>query len=336
MSKEAQIFPTHTPELFQTAVKRAAELLRAGEVIAVPTETVYGLAANALNAQAVGRIFEVKGRPAENPVIVHVANLAMARHCASQWPNLAEKLAASFWPGPLTLVLPRSPEIPDIVTARGPTVGLRWPGHPFTQALIRDCEFPLAVPSANPFGQVSPTNAEHVRKMLGDKIPLIVEGGQSQVGIESAVVDLTVAPPQLLRPGIIPVESLIAVIGEVRLANPAGPGTLKSPGMLPRHYAPKAKVLIWSWTDEVELRSQMASRGLQLDQTHVIAHTKIPGDLGFGRVSLIPHDPPAFARAIYAELHKCDEAGARWIVIEAPPETSAWHAIADRLRRAAS
>src|SRR6185369_6640897 len=141
--------------------------------------------------------FAAKGRPAHNPIIVHVADLAMARRCVTEWPQAAAQLAASFWPGPLTIVLPRAREIPDIVTAGGPTVGVRWPSHPFIQAVIRECGFPLAAPSANPSNQVSPTNAEHVRKNLGGKIKLIVDGGQSQVGIESTVIDLTTNPPRV-------------------------------------------------------------------------------------------------------------------------------------------
>src|SRR6516164_3682583 len=160
----AEILPTHTPALFQTAVRRAAELLRAGEVVALPTETVYGLAANALAPRAVSRIFITKGRPAHNPIIVHVASLDLARHCVAHWPGLVDKLARAFWPGPLTLVLPRANSIPDVVTAGGSTVGVRWPSHPFIQAVIRECGFPLAAPSANPSNALSPTTADHVRK----------------------------------------------------------------------------------------------------------------------------------------------------------------------------
>ncbi len=212
---KTEILSTHTPELFQKAVLRAAELLRAGEVVALPTETVYGLAANALDEKAVAKIFQIKGRPANNPIIVHVAGNEMAKRCVKNWPALADKLSKAFWPGPLTLVLPRAEIIPEIVTAGGETVGIRWPGHPFIQAVIRECDFPLAAPSANLSGQISPTNAEHVRAQLGGKIPLIVDGGQSQVGIESTVLDLTVSPPRILRPGMIHAESLAAVCGEV-------------------------------------------------------------------------------------------------------------------------
>ena len=333
----AEILPTHTSTLFNVAVKRAAELLRAGGVVALPTETVYGLAANALDASAVEKIYEAKGRPKHNPIIVHVASLEMARGCASAWPESANKLAKAFWPGPLTIVLPRAKKIPGIVTADGETVGIRWPSHPFMQAVIRECGFPLAAPSANRASEVSPTNAEHARKNLGDKIPLIVDGGQSQVGIESTVVDLTTTPPQVLRPGMIHVESLVATVGEVRSGkSEAGSQKLKSPGLLQKHYAPKAKLVILNWRDDAGLRSQLSTFNFQFSTCHIIAHTKIPSGENYGRVSVIPHDAEAFARAIYAELHRCDEAGARLIVVEAVPSTFEWRAIADRLNRAAA
>ncbi len=335
-----EILPTHTPALFDAAVKRATELLRAGEVVALPTETVYGLAANALDEKAVAKIFRIKDRPANNPIIVHIASVEMAKRCVTAWPNPAGKLARAFWPGPLTLVLPCAKEIPGMVTAGGKTVGVRWPGHPFIQAVIRECGFPLAAPSANLSGRVSPTNAEHVRKQLGDKISLIVDGGQSQVGIESTVLDLTVSPPQVLRPGMIHAESLAAVIGEFRIQNSEVNSehgeTLRSPGRLRRHYSPKARLLVLSWRDDADLNSQLSTLNSQLLDCHVIAHTHIPSAEHFARVSVIPHDAEAFARAIYAELHRCDEAGAGLIVVETPPESPEWSGIADRLRRASA
>ena len=334
-SAQAEILSTHTAGLFQAAIHRAAELLRAGEIVALPTETVYGLAANALNAEAVARIYEIKGRPARNPIIVHVASIAMAERCVREWPPVAAQLAAAFWPGPLTLVLPRAPEIPEVVTAGGDTVGLRWPSHPFMQAVIRECGFPLAAPSANLSNQISATNAEHVRKALGDKIRIIVDGGQSQVGIESTVLDLSVHPPRVLRPGSIHSESLAAVTGD--LTSGGHDGTpLKSPGLLRKHYAPKAKLLLRSWQDEADLRRQLTAMEADISSAHVIAHSRIPLSGGFGGVSVIPHDAEAFARAIYAELHRCDEAGARLIVVEELPATLEWLAIADRLKRAAA
>jgi len=331
---KTEVLPTHTRALFDTAVARAVELLRAGEVVALPTETVYGLAANALDAKAVARIYEIKGRPAHNPIIVHVAGTEMAKRCVANWPVAAEKLAKAFWPGPLTMVLPRVKQIPDIVTAGGETVGVRWPSHPFIQEVIRKCNFPLAAPSANLSNQLSPTNAEHVAKQL--KIPLIVDGGQAQVGIESTVIDLTATPPRLLRPGMIHEQALAAVTGTLATGASGSAEILKSPGQLAKHYAPKAKLVILKWQDERDLNSQLSTLGSRLSIRHVIAHTHIPSQTGFASVSVIPHDAEAFARALYAELHRCDELGAELIIVEAPPETSEWRAIADRLKRASS
>jgi L-threonylcarbamoyladenylate synthase len=334
-----EILSTHTPELFQKAVQRAAELLRAGEVVALPTETVYGLAANVLDENAVAKIFQIKGRPANNPIIVHVASNEMAKRCVKNWPELAEKFSKSFWPGPLTLVLPRAEIIPEIVSAGGATVGIRWPSHPFIQAVIRECNFPLAAPSANLSNQISPTNAEHVRVQLAEKIPLIVDGGQSQVGIESTVLDLSVSPPQILRPGMIHTESLAAVCGEVqnsefRIQNPES--TFRSPGLLKKHYSPKAKLLILNWRNDDDLLEQIRNSQFAIRNCFVIAHTKIPAGESFADVSVMPHDAEAFARALYAELHRCDAAGAELIVVEAPPDSPEWSGIADRLRRAAA
>ena len=337
----AEILATHTPKQFAVAVRRAADLLRTGEVVALPTETVYGLAANALDAQAVARIYEIKGRPAQNPIIVHVANIQMAKRCVADWPAAAEKLAKAFWPGPLTLVLPKASEIPEIVTAGGQTVGVRWPSHPFIQAVIRECGFALAAPSANLSNRISPTNAEHVRQQLGGKVSLIVDGGQAQVGIESTVLDLTAALPRVLRPGMIHLESLVAVVGRVQGTESGGQSSeaaLRSPGLLPKHYAPRAKLVVRRWRDEAELAEILGRAGSSVARSkiQVIAHTRIPSGEALAGVSVIPHDAEAFARALYAELHRCDEAGAEVIVVEAPPDEPAWVAIADRLRRAAS
>ncbi len=305
----------------------------------MPTETVYGLAANALDAKAVAKIFSIKGRPANNPIIVHVTGNEMAKRCAAQWPELADLFSRAFWPGPLTLVLPRAKGIPDIVTAGGTTIGVRWPSHPFIQAVIRECGFPLAAPSANLSNRVSPTNAEHVRAQLAGKIPLIVDGGQSQVGIESTVLDLSVSPPRILRPGMIHMESLAAVCGEIQdpeVGSEKPETTLRSPGLLRKHYSPKAKLLVLDWQDDADLRFKIQNSKFKTSGCFVIAHTKIPAAGHFADVSVMPHDAEAFARALYAELHRCDEAGAELIVVEAPPETPEWSGIADRLRRAAA
>jgi len=325
---------THTPGLFAEAAKRAAELLHAGEVIALPTETVYGLAANALNPEAVARIYEIKGRPAHNPIICHVASHALARRCVANWPVLADQLERAFWPGPLTMVLNRSDAIPDIVTAGGATVGIRWPGHPFIQEVIKACDFPLAAPSANLSNQLSPTSAEHVLKQLGGRIPLIVDGGLCNVGIESTVIDASTSPPCLLRPGMIHEEALLAVTGE--LGEGGGGGTLRSPGMLKKHYAPHARLVVLHWQGEYELRQKLAPLNATPSRTCVVAHTQLPGAVGWLRVSVVPHDPEAYARALYAELHHCDELRAETIVVEALPDQAEWRALTDRLSRAAS
>jgi L-threonylcarbamoyladenylate synthase len=332
-----EILPAHTPELFQKAVRRAAELLRDGEVVALPTETVYGLAANALDEKAVAKIFQIKGRPSHNPVIVHVASLEMAARCVDVFPPSGVQLAKAFWPGPLTLVLPRAKTIPKIVMADGETVGIRWPFHPLIQAVIRECDFPLAAPSANLSNQISPTNAGHVYKQLNGKIHAIVDGGQSTVGIESTVLDLTVSPPQILRPGMIHAESLAAVCGEVQGLKPGGQGPeLRSPGLLKKHYSPKAKLVVLNWNDDAELKQKIRDLKLKPQNCHIIAYAHVPSPEQFARVCVIPHDAEAFARAIYAEMHHCDEAGAQIIVVETPPETPEWSGITDRLRRAAA
>lgn len=313
----------------------ASHRLRAGEVVALPTETVYGLAANALDSSAVERIYAIKGRPAHNPIIVHVADLDLARSCAAVWPEIATDLARSFWPGPLTLVLPRSRRIPDVVTAGGDTVGLRWPSHPMIQAVIRTCGFPLAAPSANLSNQVSPTTASHVQRSLGDRVGLIVDGGACQVGIESTVLDLSVQPPRVLRPGMVHEESLLAVTGSLAL----GPGSdevLRSPGLLPKHYAPRGRLVLMDWRDEAELDRRLRVLGAQPARTHLIAHGRIPPSSSLARICVIPQDVEAFARAIYAELHRCDEQGAEWIIVESLPGGAAWDALRDRLRRASA
>lgn len=336
----AEILPTHTPALFNAAVDRAVDALRRGEIVALPTETVYGLAANALDENAVRRIFEAKGRPAHNPIIVHVSSLDMARTCAAHWPAVADQLSAAFWPGPITLVLPRAEKIPDVVTAGGGTVGLRWPGHPIMQAVIARCGFPLAAPSANRSNEISPTNAAHVNRSLGTRVGLILDGGQSQVGIESTVLDISVMPPRLLRPGMIHGESLLAVVG-ILAADPQETGaTLKSPGLLRKHYAPKARLRMVQWNSSEDFTREVAALQARLrirpDLTRVITHSHVPRDSGGAEVSVIPHDAEAFARAIYAELHRCDESGAELIVVEALPDVPEWRAIRDRLQRAAA
>jgi len=333
----AEVLPTDTTALLAAAVARAAERLRAGEVVGVPTETVYGLAANALDPNAVARIYAVKGRPAHNPIIVHVASRAMARECSSDWTALAERLAAAFWPGALTLVVARASHIPEVVTAGGTTVGVRWPQHPFMNAVIRACGFPLAAPSANLANRLSPTNASHVLSQLGDQLSLIVDGGDCNVGIESTVVDATGELPRILRPGMIDAPTIFAAAGFAFSPTPGSvlpPGPLRSPGLLAKHYSPRAQLAVCAWKNDRDLERQMASLGARADRTFVLAHTYLPHSLPPSQVILIPDDAEAFARALYAQLHRCDDAGAEWILVEELPDLPSWAGVADRLRRA--
>lgn len=333
----AEVLATNTPGLFREAVTAAAERLRGGDVVALPTETVYGLAANALDAEAVRRIYDIKQRPARNPIIVHVDGVTMAKRCVRSWPEAAQRLADAFWPGPITLVLPKSDLIPDIVTAGGATVGVRWPGHPIMRETIKACGFPLAAPSANPSNELSPTNAAHVSRRLGDRLRLIVDGGQSQIGIESTVVDLTTTPSRILRPGLIHEESIEAALNaEVTLAGDEMGEVLMSPGQLLKHYSPTAKLAILQWRDKSDLDRQVAALPGDRGRWWVLCHTNVPLGFADAHVCVVPHDPEAYARALYAELHRCDEEGAERILVEAVPDTSEWRGIADRLRRAAA
>lgn len=296
-------------------LEQAAALIRAGRLVAFPTETVYGLGADALNEAAVRRIFEAKNRPPSSPVIVHVASVEMARALAASWPEQAEALAARFWPGPLTLVVPKLPSIPAIVTAGLPTLGVRMPAHPLALALIEAAGCPIAAPSANRFTELSPTTAGHVRKSLGNAVDLVLDGGSTPVGIESTVVALAADPPLLLRPGMISREELESVIGPIEVRASAGEGSAHpAPGLHPRHYSPRTPLLLVHGG-----ALPPTGRGVYLRHGH-----SMPGN---------PHD---YAAALYATLHRCDEQGYDWIAVEEPPDLPEWAAIRDRLRRAAS
>ena len=247
------------------AIAAAAAVLRAGGLVAFPTETVYGLGADALDPAAVRRIYEAKGRPAFNPIIVHVASIEHARRLARHWPAHATRLAERFWPGPLTLVVPKGTIVPDIVTAGLDAVGIRVPAHPVALALIRAADLPVAAPSANRFTQLSPTSADHVAQALGDRVDVLLDGGPASVGIESTVVDLTGPMPRLLRPGMISIASLEEVVGPVErdIAEPAGEAPRLSPGQVERHYAPRATLQLLSSADLAALSEPQAAEELR-------------------------------------------------------------------------
>jgi L-threonylcarbamoyladenylate synthase len=333
---QTRVLTVETAELFQSAVREAVTLLRRGEIVALPTETVYGLAANALDANAVEKIYAAKGRPAHNPVIVHVASLEMARQCIAHWPEEANRLASALWPGPLTLVLPRAPIIPEVVTAGGSTVGVRFPLHPLMRKVIEQCGFPLAAPSANPANQISPTTAEHVAEGLAGRIPLIIDAGPTSVGIESTVLDLSGEQVRILRPGMISARSIEKVLNRSISSGPNDTAQLKSPGLLRKHYSPRARLIVTSWRNEAELCDHLKSTGIRSEAVHVLAYDCIPQMNPFGRVAIIPHDEDAYARALYAELHRSDQLGASLIVVERPPAGAEWEGIHDRLKRASA
>ncbi len=306
--------------LNRESIEHAASLLRAGRLVAFPTETVYGLGANALDPEAVKRIFEVKGRPSTSPLIVHVASLEMARGLAREWPEAAETLAAHFWPGPLTLVVPRAPCVPDIVTAGLETVGLRMPAHPVALELLRAAGVPVAAPSANRFSRLSPTSAGHVREAFGDAVDFILDGGATSVGIESTVLSLA-GTPRLLRPGMILREQIEELIGPVEPAGRIENGQPHpSPGLHPRHYSPLTRLVL------VENGALPPGRG---------AYLWIARPACAARSVQMPSQAREYAARLYETLHVLDREGWDWIAVEKPPETPEWLPILDRLRRAA-
>ncbi len=318
------------------AIAAAATVLRAGGLVAFPTETVYGLGADALDPAAVRRIFEAKGRPAFNPVIVHVASLEQARRLARHWPADATRLANRFWPGPLTLVVPKDVAVPDIVTAGLDAVGIRVPAHPVALALIRAANLPVAAPSANRFTQLSPTSADHVAQALGDRVDLLLDGGPSQVGIESTVVDLTGARPRLLRPGMISVAALEEVIGTLQrdAPEPRGNAPRLSPGQVERHYAPRATLVVMTRSQLEDLARREDPDDRHQAATGALVYTDLRLPTRW-RVVRLPGQADGYAHGLYAGLHQLDDAGCARIVVELPPSGPEWSAVHDRVRRAA-
>jgi L-threonylcarbamoyladenylate synthase len=342
VSRRADDMTARVLAVDEASIMQAARRLVAGGLVAFPSETVYGLGADGLNPRAVRDIFRVKGRPADHPVILHVADVDQARRLAAHWPDHAEHLARHFWPGPITLILERASGVPDEVTGGQDTVGIRVPDHPVAAALLRAFRGlgsgVIAAPSANAFGAVSPTCAEHVRRSIGMRMSdedLILDGGTCHVGLESTIVDLSVEQPRVLRPGGIPRAALADVLGggiQWVSAPSDEPNLPRVSGALAAHYAPHARVRLLTREQMSQvvrecLRPGCLTLGSPVDTGH-----GAPLDDVWQRV--MPDNPQDYARKLYAALHDADGAGLSDLLIECPPTTADWEAVSDRLGRA--
>ncbi len=316
-----------TPTDIAAAVKR----LRSGQLVCFPTETVYGLGADASNPEAVAKIFALKGRPANHPLIVHLGSINQIDHWAQKIPDAARRLAATFWPGPLTLILEKAPWVPASVTGGQQTIGLRVPAHPLALELLQAFGGGLAAPSANRFGQVSPTTAAHVRAEFGDQAPLILDGGPCTVGVESTILHLAGEEPVLLRPGQITPSQLAAVLGAPPRAHQPR-DQVRAPGLLESHYAPRTPMQLlpveeiptFCATHKDQAIALLAPPGLDLG----------PASAGISLIPM-PDNPTAYAQALYATLRRLDGQGFDLILVPTPPDWEEWQAIANRLFRAA-
>jgi L-threonylcarbamoyladenylate synthase len=311
-------------------IDNAADILRRGELVAFPTETVYGLGADARSAEAVGRIFAAKGRPANHPLIVHISGASELTHWAAEIPDSAMKLAEAFWPGPLTMILRRGKNVIDEVTGGQPTIGLRVPAHPVALKLLRRFGGGIAAPSANRFGQVSPTTAAHVAEGLGDRVGLVLDGGHCAIGIESSIVDLTATLPRLLRPGMLSRAAIEAALGTAfDRDNSSAP---RVSGSLESHYAPRTAVR-WLAADAILKALTHATGRLA---TGVIALGEQPVEaMTASQWRNLSADPGAYAHELYAQLRELDALNLDLILLEIPPDTGEWEAVRDRLQRAA-
>lgn len=285
-------------------IERAVTILRRGGIVGVPTETVYGLGASLESSTGLARVFATKGRPVDHPLIAHVSDVAAARRLSSDWPEVADLLARTFWPGPLTLVVPAADDVPTTVTGGRSTVAVRVPSHPLFRGLLAALGAPVAAPSANRFGEVSPTSAEHVLRDLGDDVDYVLDGGPSEIGLESTIVDCTCSPPQILRPGAVTNEMLEEVL---TTAGPSGPA--RAPGMLDRHYAPRCRLVL------VEANDLRSANLPTLDARN---------------------DPESFAHRLYDELRRLDDQGVEVAQVILPANTGIGRAIRDRLGKAAA
>ena len=309
-------------------IDEAVEALRRGEAIGLPTETVYGLAADASNPDAVRRVFALKGRPADHPLIVHLPDASALAHWARNVPVAAYRLAQRFWPGPLTLVLARAPSVLDVVTGGQDTVGLRVPSHPIAREVLARFGGALAAPSANRYGHVSPTTAQHVRDEFGDAVPIVLDGGDCEVGIESTIVDLSSEAPRILRPGRIGREAIEAIIG--RVESGAVASSPRAAGTLAAHYAPRTPIELVAGD---ALAARIAEHRRAGRRVVALARAALPEGAEGVAAGASADD---YAHALYAALRALDALAAERIVIETPPPDPAWTAVRDRLMRAAA
>lgn len=330
--------PRAPEEAWRAPLEEACSILRAGGLVAFPTETVYGLGGRALDPEALGKIFDAKGRPRTHPLIAHVVAEAGAKALASDWSERAARLAHTFWPGPMTLVVPRAGHVPPVLTGGGDSVAVRAPGHRIARALIATLGEPIAAPSANRYQSISPTCAAHVVKSLGARVDLVLDGGACEAGIESTVVDVRGERARVLRPGALSVAALRAIEPDLEAADAVASedAARPSPGMDARHYAPHARVVLAASRSEALAAAREGAAagtvGLVVRGDVRAAVSVAPGV----DTRVLPDDPAGYAAALFATLHALDDAGVRLIVLEAVPEGDAWWAVADRLRRASA
>ncbi len=307
-------------------IDQAAEIIKRGGIVAFPTETVYGLGADAFNPMAVARIFEVKQRPYFDPLIVHIADYRTLDRLAGEIPSDARRLMETCWPGPLTLVLPKRDEVPAIVTADLPTVAVRMPDHPIALSLIEKSQCPIAAPSANPFGYISPTLAEHVRDQLGDRVDLIIDGGPCAVGVESTILSFSEGKPSLLRAGGLSLEEIESLVGPVKMA-PTLPIRPLAPGMLPKHYSPRTPITL--------SKGENSFDSFQGRRMGLLSFRGAKNPLPFAHVEVLSQkgDFREAAANLFSALRRLDHLGLDLIVAESVPEIGLGRAIMDRLRR---
>ena len=334
-SGQARVLPVDPQVPDERAVEAAVEVLRSGGLVGLPTETVYGLAARALDPRALARVFSAKGRPTSHPLIAHVSELAEAQRLAAAWPEAAALLAGAFWPGPLTLVVTRASHVPAEVGGGGPSVAVRAPAHPVARAVIAALGEPVAAPSANRYQGLSPTEAAHVVQELGDAVDLVLDAGPCEAGIESTVVDVRAGAPRVLRPGALGIARLRSVVPDIVFAfeRLQGEEVRASPGMQDRHYAPRATLLLEESAEQATtVAVSLVSRGKRVGLVLRGLVSPAPGVL----VRVLPDDVGGYAHALYGTLRALDDAGATSIVVARVPEDDSWLAVADRLARAAA